>query len=181
MSFASRASSLQTYTMSLFRNAIHPEFFRIEARQRVRHGGYDFEGWIFRGGHVLRFQYGDLCVTEVITDQPHSIPERGVIATFPCAGERDHEVELNDRVLYLTSMQTETLSDHLYLGTYNEMMQHGRDCDGAMSIWSDDSGKPNLSLIDTQRYGEEFHVQGYHIRSDCGLVLRTQTIFQLRS
>jgi hypothetical protein len=61
------------------------------------------------------------------------------------------------------------------------MMEHGRDCDGAMSIWSDETGKPNLSLIDTQRYGDEFHVQGYHIRSDCGLVLRTQTIFQIRS
>ncbi len=181
MSFGSKASSLQTYTMFLVRNAIHPEFFRIEARQRVKHGEYDYEGWIFRGGHVLRFQHGDLCVTEVITDQPQTMPDRNIVATFPCAGERDHEAELSERVLYVTSIQTETLSDHLYLGTYNEMIEHGRTCEGAMSIWSDEMGRPNLSLIDTQRYGEEFHVQGYHIRSDCGLVLRTQTIFQIRS
>lgn len=177
MSIASKASSLQTYTLNLYRNALHPEFFRIDARHRVKHGEYDFEGWVFRGGHVLRFQHDGLCVTEVVTDQPQSVPDRGVIATFPCAGERDHETDLNDHVRYVVSMQTETLSDHLYLGTYNEMVEHGRSCDGAMTLWTDESGRPNLSLFDTQRYGEELHVQAYHIRSDCGLVLRSQTIF----
>ena len=85
-------------------------------------------------------------------------------------------------------MQTEVLTDHLYLGTYNEMLEHGRACDGLLSVWTDGTassaggpGKPNLSLIDTQRFADSVHVQGYHLRSDCGLVLRTQTIFELRT
>ena len=38
----------------------------------------------------------------------------------------------------------------------------------------------NLSLVDVQRYRDEVHSQGYHLRSDCGLVLRTQSIFQVK-
>jgi hypothetical protein len=76
-------------------------------------------------------------------------------------------------------MQTETLSDHLYLGTYKEMMAHARENDSLYAAWTDAAGKPNLSLIDVQHFRNEVHVQGYHLRSDCGLVLRTQSMLQI--
>ena len=38
----------------------------------------------------------------------------------------------------------------------------------------------NLSLVDLQRFADQVHVQGYHLRSDCGMVLRTQSIFQIK-
>jgi hypothetical protein len=181
MSFQPKVTSLQAYNMLLYRNALHPEFFGIEGRRCIEHGDYEFEAWIFRGGHSLRFQHDGLCLTEIVTDQVEHLPERGLIATFPCAGEKDHDTTFGEQLVYMTSMQTETLSDHLYLGTYNEMLEHGRDFDGVMSMWiQDGSTKPNLSLIDTQRFADQVHVQSYHLRSDCGLVLRTQTIFQVK-
>jgi hypothetical protein len=164
--------------MVLFRAALHPEFFQIEGRKRIEHGEYEFEAWMFRGGHAARFEYGDLCVTEVITEEPTRLPDRGLVATLPCAGERDHEEDIAEKVAFITSIQTETLSDHLYLSTYNELLEHGRNCDGLMKVWTDEQDKPNLSMLDMQRYAEEVHIQAYHLRSDCGLVLRTQTIFQ---
>lgn len=181
MSLQPKVTSLQAYHMLLYRNALHPEFFGIEGRRRIEHGEYEFEAWIFRGGHALRFQHDDQCLSEIVSDQVEALPERGLVSTFPCAGERDHDANFGERVAYTTSMQTEILSDHLYLGTYNEMLEHGRDLDGLMSMWTDGShGKPNLSLLDMQRYSEQVHVQSYHLRSDCGLVLRTQTIFQVK-
>jgi hypothetical protein len=81
----------------------------------------------------------------------------------------------------MTSMQTETLSDHLYMSTYKEMIEHARESDAIMSVWTDEQGKPNLSLLDVQRYRLEVHLQGYHLRSDCGLILRTQSLFQIDS
>ncbi|MCA9289559.1 MAG: hypothetical protein KDA25_00425 [Phycisphaerales bacterium] len=181
MSFASKTSSLQAYHLSVYRAALHPEFFQIDGRRKIEHGGYDFESWIYRGGHVVRFQYEGLCVTEVVSESMDSLPDRGLVTSLPCAGEKDHEGEFADRIAYVTTMQTETLSDHLYLGTYNEMLEHGRMGDCLMSVWTDGHPNPNLSLVDMQRYSDEVHVQGYHLRSDCGLVLRTQSIFQLKA
>lgn len=182
MSFQSKVSSLQAYNMLLYRNALHPEFFGIEGRRRIEHCEYEFEAWVFRGGHALRFEHDGLCLTEIISDQVEILPDRGQIAVFPCAGEKDHESTVGDHVVYVTSMQTEVLTDHLYLGTYNEMVEHGREFDGLMSVWTEEPHeKPSLSLLDIQRFAEEVHVQSYHLRSDCGLVLRTQTIFKLKT
>jgi hypothetical protein len=182
MSLSSKTtSSLQAYNLALFRTALHPEFFEIDGRCRIAHGDYEFEAWICRGGHALRFEHHGLCVSEIVGEEIEQLPERGHVTTLPCAGEKDHEAEFSERILYMSSMQTETLSDHLYLGTYNEMLEHGRLGDCMLSVWTDEIGKPNLSLLDVQRYGDEVHVQTYHLRSDCCLVLRTQSIFQVKS
>ena len=175
----SKASSLQNYHMLAFRKALHPEFFGIEGRQRVQHGDYETEAWIFRGGHSLRFTLNGFCMSEVVLEQIDQIPDRGLITALPCAGERDFEEKVADNLVYMTTMQTETLSDHLYLGTYKEMMQHARENDSLFAAWTDAAGKPNLSLIDVQHFRNEVHVQGYQLRSDCGLVLRTQSMIQI--
>jgi hypothetical protein len=175
----SKASSLQNYHMLAFRKALHPEFFGIEGLQRVQHGDYETEAWIFRGGHSLRFTLNGFCMSEIVVEHIDQIPDRGLIAALPCAGERDFEEKVAENLVYMTTMQTETLSDHLYLGTYKEMMQHARENDSLFAAWTDAAGKPNLSLIDVQHFRHEVHVQGYHLRSDCGLVLRTQSMIQV--
>lgn len=179
MSNPTKASTLQTYHMLVFRKALHPEFFGIEGRNRTKHEDYEAESWIFRGGHSLRFQHNGLCVVEVVVESIDQIPDRGIVATLPCAGERDHEERFGDQLVYMTTMQTETLSDHLYIGTYKEMLQHSRESDSLVSMWTDELGKPNLSVLDVQATRNELHLQGYHLRSDCGLVLRTQSMFQI--
>jgi len=179
MSFASKTTSLQSYNMLLYKSAIHPEFFPVSGRRRIEHAGYEFEGWIFKGGHVLRFQFEDGIATEVVSENFEKLPQRGLVTALPCAGEKDHDQEFGDGITYMTSIQTETLSDHLYLSTYNELLEHGRMCEGLMAVWNDELGRHNLSMLDMQRYSDQVHVQAYHCRSDCGLVLRTQTIFQM--
>lgn len=174
-----KSAAALSYAMLLYRRAVHPEFFGIEARRKLEHGEYEFEGWIFKGGHCVRFQHGQTTFCEVVVDNPTNLPDRGLAGTLPCAGEHDHEEKINDEIGYLTTIQSETLSDHLYLGTYKEMLQHGRDSDSLMVAWTDPNGKPNLSLIDLQRFRNELHVQGYHLRAASGLVLRTQSMVQL--
>lgn len=180
MSTIPPTSSLQAYNLLVFRAALHPEFFNIRNRKRIAYGDYEFEAWVFNGGHSLRFESDGLTLSEVVTDAWEGLPDRGLVTNLPCAGERDHEAEFCDRLVYMTSMQTETLTDHLYLATYNELLDHAQQCgDSAiLSRWDDDQNN-NLSLLDLQRYRDEVHIQCYHLRGDCGLVLRTQSIFQI--
>lgn len=180
MTIPPKTNSLQSYTMLLYRKALHPEFFGIEGRKRIENLGLEAEAWIFKGGHSIRFQQDRLCLCEVVTDMPHSLPERGLCTNVACAGEHDHEEEVSDKLSFMTTVQTETLAEHLYLGTYKEMLVHGRENESLVISWNDEStGKPNLSLVDLQRYRTEIHTQSWHLRSDCGLVLRTQSMFQL--
>lgn len=176
-----KINTLQSYNLALFRGALHPEFFDIEGRRRITHGEYDFEAWLHRGGHVLRFEHHGTVITEAVGETIEQLPERGHVATMPCAGERDHEQEFGEVVSYMTSIQTETLTGHLYLGTYNEMLEHGQSPECLMVEWTTEQSRSNLSVLDIQRYATEVHVQSYHLRGDCGMVLRTQSIFTVKS
>ena len=180
MNSPTRTTSLQAYTLLLYRKAVHPEFFAIDSRRRIENGAIEAEAWIFRGGQVVRFQRDKMCVCEIVTENPSALPERGLTKNMLCAGEHEHEETLSDNLTFMTAVQTETLADHLYLGTYREMMAHAKE-NGSLSVqWNDaTTGKPNLSLVDLQRFRTEIHVQGWHLRSDCGLVLRTQSMFRL--
>lgn len=180
MNSGSKTTTLQAYNMLLYRAAVHPEFFEIDGRRRIEHCGYEFEAWIYQGGHAFRFEYEGTCLSEVITPTVSALPDRGLIATLPCAGEKDHEAEYGDRITFMTSMQTETLTDHLYLDTFQELYEYSESPNCMRTVWADPTtGKQNLSLIEMQRYSDQVHAQGYHLRSNCGLVLRTQSIFQV--
>lgn len=171
-------AALQPYGMLLYRGPVHPEFFKIAGRKQSSHPDFDFEAWIFPGGHVLRFEHATTTLCEVITDTPTELPERGLVTTLPCNGERDFEEIFGDRITFVTSIQTETLSDHLYLGTYQEMFEHGKDPAHLMTTWKETVEHPSLSLIEFQRYQDQVHVQTYHLRGETLSVLRTQSIFQ---
>ncbi len=169
----------QTYSMALFRSAIHPEFFAIEERIEVLYNEYDFEAWLFKGGHVLRFEYEGTCVTEVVTPSPEKLPERGHVATMICAGERDHEQEFGDRITLINSMQIEVLPDHLFGDSFQELVDFGEEC-GAKIVRYDNGKHHGASIIDVQRFNDQLHAQSYHLQSEYGVVLRTQTIFELK-
>lgn len=179
MQIPDKLTDQQTYTMALFRSAIHPEFFDIEDRIEVQHNGYDFEAWLLKGAHVLRFEYEGTCITEVVSPNVDDLPERGHVSTMVCAGERDHEQEFGDQVTLITSMQIELLPDHLFCDSYQELVEFGEEA-GAKIVRYNDNDTESVSIIDFQRYNDQLHVQSYHLKSEHGTVLRTQSIFELK-
>ncbi|MDP6541559.1 MAG: hypothetical protein QF444_03975 [Phycisphaerales bacterium] len=168
----------QPYHLALFRSAVHPEFFNIEERIEIHHAGYEFEAWLFKGGHSLRFEFEGTCVTEIITPEPDKLPERGHVNTLQCIGERDNEQEFADRLLVISSMQSEQLSNHLFGDTYDELLLFAQESDAKIIKWEEGEHR-HLSIIDVQRYNKQVHAQGYHLQSEHGHVLRTQSIFEI--
>src|SRR5688572_11974601 len=119
--------SLQSYQMFLYGRALHPELFPLRRRKVVNHGRYELEVWAMDGAHLLRFEMGPLCACELLTAQEGRLPEHGVVSAFLAAGERDFEHRFEkDKVTYMTTIQTETLSENLYLATFEEIKSCGR-------------------------------------------------------
>ncbi|MCA9299174.1 MAG: hypothetical protein KDA28_08920 [Phycisphaerales bacterium] len=174
-----KSSALQSYQTILYSRALHPELFDLKGRTVVRHNEYELEAWVMEGAHLLRFEHDDLCACELVTPQESGIPDASVVSAFYCAGERDYEhLFPRQRVNYMTTVTTETLSDNLYAATLQEMRDHARETDALHLHW--DADGESLSLIDIQRLCKEVHIQAYHLLAQGGLVLRSQTIFELR-
>ncbi|MCH2138808.1 MAG: hypothetical protein MK074_07130 [Phycisphaerales bacterium] len=179
MTTPQRDTGLQSYQMLLYRTPVHPEFFKIGGRHHVQLANYEFEAWVHPGGHTVRFEYDGATVTEVVVPEAMELPDRGVLTTIPCVGEKDFEEVYSERISFVTSIQTETLSEHLYMGSYREMLEHGgsEDC---LVVRGEDptTGLPDLSVLELQRYADQIHVQSYHFIGDGAMVLRTQSILQ---
>lgn len=179
MSTPIKSTSLHAYRLVLYRKPLHPELFDIKARRTIEQDGYDFEAWLAPGTHLMRFQRGIHAVCEVTTDIENGLPTTGVVTEFPCAGEREHEEQVGTGINFVATVQTEQLSESIYKATYRELVDFGAENTALIHEWTDDEGGACASVLDLQRYRNEVHAQGYHMHARGGLVLRTQTIFEL--
>jgi len=179
MTAPTKPTGVQAYQVVLYSRALHPELFELKGRNVLQHADYELESWLMPGAHLLRLGRGELCITELVTDREGDLPDTGIVTAFLCAGERDYEHKFErGGVTYMTTVQTETLSENLYLSTFREMRAHARDNESIAHQWDDASG-PNLSLLDVQRINNELHVQSYHLIAHAAFVLRTQSIFEI--
>ncbi|MEM1210282.1 MAG: hypothetical protein AAGI54_13540 [Planctomycetota bacterium] len=181
MSVGHKFVQQQMFRLMVFGRVLHPELFELRDRRLDRHGDYEIETWITSSGHVVRFAAGGQTLTEVCLAECDHLPEAGLLHALPCLGEKDFELEepFEGKLNYVTSLQTENLSDNLYQATFREMQQFAEESGSLIAEGEPVDGLPTLSVVDTQKYRREFHVQGYHLQGAGGLVLRTQTMFEI--
>ena len=182
MSVSHKSSHTQVFRLMLYRRALHPELFGLTSRRLHKHGGYTAETWVQPGGHVVRFSCNGQVITETVIERGDHLPETGLMHALPCLGEKDYELKSDETssIGYFTTIQTESLTDNLYLTTYREMLDFAEEADAMYHTWTDEDGSQNLSMLDVQKYKREFHFQSYHLMGATDLVLRTQSIFEAR-
>lgn len=179
MSISNKTPSVQAYRLLVYQRALHPELFGIQGRRTITQSNYELESWITPGGHVMRFQIAGQCVTEAVLGHDVQLPQRGLLHTVPCLGEKEMDEVVDNSVRYVASVQTELLSDNLFQATHAELLEFAGETEAMRHQWTDSDGAMNLSILDLQRYKKEIHAQSYHLVGSAGFVLRTQTIFEL--
>ena len=179
------ADALSSYQLVVYNRPVHPELFGAVNRSRIDHPRYRFDCWLMSGQHVfcmdrgLESEHGQLSVCEVLSADEQVLPTAGLVAGFFCAGERDFSQKFeNAGVEYMTTVQTETLSENLYHDMLREMTEYAAEIEAPTQVWRDDAGDC-LSLVETFKMAGELHAQSYHLIARGGLVIRTQTIFEL--
>lgn len=179
MHLPAKSNGTQTFHSVLYDRALHPELFVLRGRRVLRVPGGEAEAWIIPGGHVVRYQLEGGCASELITPMDRRLPTGGVVNAALCAGDHEFEHELASKIGYMTSSQSETLSDALFLATYEELAAHGRSLQALMHESEDESGR-SMSIVDLQRHGDEVHIEAYHLLAGSGMVVRTQSMFAKR-
>lgn len=182
MNIGQKSVYTQFSRLMLYRRPLHPELFDMQERRIERHGEYEIESWIMPAGHVVRFQHGKASLVEVVTFRSDHLPEAGLVHALPAVGEKDFELDRPENGIgYVTTLQTESLTDNLYQSTLREMRDFARETGAIAHEWNDEDGGICLTVLDAQKYRREYHVQGYHLVASGGFVLRTQSIFEIAS
>jgi hypothetical protein len=180
MNVSPKVNLAGTYQLMVYNKALHPDHFPLKGRRVSRQGAYEIEAWVMPGSHMLRLECGPVCASELVTDLERSIPTQGIVASCPCASEKEIEQRFGSApVVYMGTSQVETLPESLFNSTYDELATLAKDHHALTHVWEDDVGQC-LSIVDVQRYHREVHAQAYHMIASAGLVLRTQSLFELR-
>jgi len=179
MNINSKSTIAQIPKLMLYKRPLHPELFSFNARRVDRHGDYEVETWLVNGGHVVRFVLDGQSLVEAVLEGNDHLPESNLAHALPCLGEKEYEYAAEGRVGYFTTLQTESLTENLYLATYREMKDFANEV-GALCHEERTPAGPNLFVLDCQKYKKEFHIQGYHLTAQNGNVLRTQSVFEIK-
>lgn len=174
-----KPNSTLLYQVILYERALHPELFVLKKRKAFRDADYELESWLMNGSHLLRFEHRGLSACELVTDQERDLPDTGVVTAFQCVGEHDYEHRFKgEGVNYITTVQTETLSENQFLAAFDEYLGFAKENRALTHQWRDETGDC-LSIVDVQPQNREVHAQAYHLVAGPRLVLRSQSIFEL--
>jgi len=180
MGVSHKSYNAQLFRLMVYQRPLHPELLNLQERQLHQHGDYEAECWIAPSGHVVRFQADpDNTLTEVVIEKGDHLPESGLVHALPCMGEKEFELESESNIGYVTTIQTESLTENLFLATYREMRTFALESNALLYEWKNNDGVANLSMLDCQKFKREFHIQSYHMIGASSMVLRTQSIFEI--
>src|ERR1700712_3536543 len=113
-------------TLLLYQRTLHPELFKILATEQVSRRAYEADIWLVEGGHVIGFTAGKNTLAEVIISGPNQLPDRSLIQSIPCRGEKYHETTIGGTIKYMISTQEEQLTQTLYDATKHEILSYAQ-------------------------------------------------------
>lgn len=181
MSHRTKQRRANGLTLLLYERTLHPEFFKILAKDQVSRRAYEADIWLIEGGHVITFIAGKDVLSEVIMTRGEPITDRGLVQSIPCRGERYHEMESGSSIRYMISTQEEQLTQTLYDATKHEISEYAAKRElmsASPPPTSDHAG--GLSVLDIERRSHELLVQSFHLFDENLMVIKTQSIIEVK-
>jgi len=172
--------SVASLNLVLYNRALHPELFDIYHDCSIVESYFDASIWVTGCSHVIRFSVGDLSITEVIAEADDELPERGLVASFRCRGEKQHQYDHETGVRYMMNLQTESVSEKVYAKVHADLSSSGdkRGLFVPFPQWQVGDLTP-FTYVDMRATPRGLHVFAFHTFPEDLTVIKTQTLFEL--
>lgn len=167
-------------TLLLYQRMLHPELFKILMTEQVSRRAYEADIWLVEGGHVTTFTAGKTVLTEVVVNNHGPMPDRNLIQSIPCRGEKYHEATVGGNVRYMISTQEEQLTQTLYDAMRHEISTYAAKRELLVAdVPSHGEAGGYLSVLDIERRSHELLVQSFHLFDESLMVIKTQAILEV--
>ncbi len=166
--------------LQLYQRTLHPELFKVYGTERVSRRAYDADIWLVEGGHVVTFAATKTSLVEVIVTGNEQLPDRNLIQSLQCRGERYHETTVGGNVRYMISTQEEQLTQTLYDATRHEIVTYAAKRElMTAEVPATANGGGFLGVLDIERRSHELLVQSFHLFDENQMVIKTQGIIEV--
>ena len=165
----------------VYTRPLHPELFEIHHDHRINQPGFDAAIWVTGCTHVVRFSVGDQTLTEVMAQAEDELPERGLVVSFRCRGEKQHQFQTDGGLRYMMNLQVETMSEKVYASTHQDLISAAETRGIYVPIpkWQTSALAP-FCHVDYHTTPESMHIFAYHAFPDELTIVKTQSIFEVR-
>jgi hypothetical protein len=109
----------------LYGRPLHPELFDILAVRRLRRPEYELTVRITRTGHVITWEYRDVCLTEVACASDQPLPQGRRLLSYRLRGEHSGNFAAAHGIHYQMTFQVETLPTEIFLHVHDEILADG--------------------------------------------------------
>lgn len=114
-------------TFSLYDRPIHPELFRIFARQRLITERYDVLIWATGCSHVLNISAGDATIVEITSLPNQVLPRFGLIKRFDFNRNGTYKCASNAAFSYLSRLNVKKMTPKLYRQSHIDLQRFARN------------------------------------------------------
>lgn len=167
-------------TFALYGRALHPELFEVYKTRAVQRGGFAAKIDITSAGHVIRWCYEGITLTEVACSAQHPLPKKRRLLGCRLRGERSDRVECRGGITYQTSFQLEPVDPEVFW-TFQQELAHDGERQGLLHTFGS-SGRMALgalSYIHVETRSRSMLVQAFHTFPDDYAIVKSQSLFQL--
>lgn len=165
---------------SLYGRALHPELFDVYQSRTVERGGYEARIDITSAGHVVRWRYDGLTLTEVAAASNHPLPERRRLLKYRLHGQRSDQLECRGGIRYQVSFQLEPVDPEVFWTFQQELAQDGKRR-GMLQMFQS-SGRMALgalSYINIETRNRSVLTQAFHTFPDDCAIVKVQSLFEI--
>ena len=164
----------------VYTRPLHPELFEIHHDHRINQPAFDAAIWVTGCTHVVRFSVADDTITEVMAQAEDELPERGLVVSFRCRGEKQHQFETEAHLRYMMNLQVETMSEKVYTATHQDLISAAETRGIYVPIpkWQTSALMP-FCHVDYHTTAEGLHIFAYHAFPDELTIVKTQSIFEV--
>ncbi|MCA9263123.1 MAG: DUF2617 family protein [Planctomycetales bacterium] len=163
----------------LYGRALHPELFHVYESRTVERGGYEAQIDITSAGHVVRWRYDGLTLTEVAAAANHPLPEKRRLLKHRLHGQCTDQLECRGGVNYQVCFQLETIRPEFFWTLQKELASDGRK--GMLHMFQS-SGRMALgalSYINVETRNRSLLTQAFHTFPDDCAIVKVQSLFEL--
>ena len=164
----------------LYGRSLHPELFEVYSSRTVERGEYAATVSITSAGHVVRWRYRGLTMTEVATSAHHPLPQKRRLLSYRLKGQRSDRIQCRGGASYQVNFQLEpvepevfwTFQQELALDGQRQGMLHRFDSSGRMALGA-------LSYINVETRSRSLLVQAFHTFPDDYAIVKSQSLFEV--
>lgn len=180
MSVGSGQTRATDLLVRVYRQSIHPDWFRVFRHARLGNAAWDCDLRVIEGGHVLHWMLGPVRITEVLAGPEQLLPEAGLLHRSSIKHDRDICCQVDDLIDYRTCIGVEHVDREVFEHLSEELRANGPKTTLFHRVPGGNRMAPeSMSCLHAERVSRGVSVHAFHTFPTELAIVRVQSLIEI--